>query len=83
MTETSEKVFEDFFSKALSFQGSQYRFREACIRAMKEFVKEKDRNTAENAVMEAVKPFREEQELEIYKAAKKFVEMYEANDLAK
>ena len=54
-----------------------------CISTIKDVVQEKDLNSAENAVMEALKPFREEQEREIYKAAKKFVEAYEANDLNK
>ena len=83
MTENSEKVFYDFYSKALHFQSSQYRVQEMFVKTMKEFVKEKEREAAEKAVMEALKPFRAEQELEIYKLAKKFVETYEANDLAK
>ena len=83
MTEKTTEAFNDFYSKALHFQSSQYRVQEMCVKTMKEFVKEKEREAAEKAFMEALKPFRKEQELEIYKLAKKFVEAYEANDLAK
>lgn len=83
MTDKSKIAFEDFYYKSLNFQSSQHRFRDMCISTIKDVVQEKDRNSAENAVIEALKPFREEQEREIYKAAKKFVEAYEANDLNK
>ena len=83
MTNKTEIAFEDFYSKALHFQSSKYRVQEMCVRTMKEFVKEKDRESAENAVMDALKPFFKEQELEIYRAAKVFVEAYQANDLSK
>ncbi len=83
MTENSERAFQDFYSKTLSFKVSQGRFEDACIRTMKDAFGEKDCESAERAVWKALEPFRRKYELEIYKAAKKFVETYEANDLVK
>ena len=83
MTENTERAFQDFYSKSLNFRISQGRFEDACTRTMKEAFGEKDCKSAERAVWEALEPFRRKYELEIYKAAKKFVEAYEADDLLK
>ncbi|MBR0289297.1 MAG: hypothetical protein IJQ82_09990 [Selenomonadaceae bacterium] len=83
MTDKTENALNDLYSNVMDYKGAQYRIRDMCTATLKTIVKEKDRKSAENAVMEALKPFREEQEREIYKAAKKFVEAYEANDLVK
>ena len=83
MTDKSKKAFEDFYFKALHFQSSRYKIQDMNVRTMKEiFDNEKDRDAAEKAVMGALEPFYKGREREIYEAAKKFVETYEANDLA-
>ncbi len=80
MTEKTARAFNDLYSKALDFKNAEYRIRDMCNENMKRIFQEKYREPAENAVWEALKPFRAEQELEVYKAAKIFVEAYEANE---
>ena len=83
MTDKTEHALNDLYSNVMDYKGAQYRIRDMCTATLKTIVKEKDRKSAENAIWEALRPFREEQEQEIYIAAKKFVEAYEANELNK
>ncbi|MBR0261196.1 MAG: hypothetical protein IJQ85_05310 [Selenomonadaceae bacterium] len=83
MTNKSVLAFEDFYFKAMQFQMAQHKFQDMCVRTMKEIVKKEEQLAAENAVKAALKPFLKKPETELYKAAKIFVETYEANDLVK
>ena len=78
MTDKTENALNDLYSNVMDYKGA-----DMCTATLKTIVKEKDRKSAENAIWEALRPFREEQEQEIYIAAKKFVEAYEANELGK
>ena len=82
MTDKTEKAFEEFYYLALSYRNADYKFRDMYSKSINEIVGKDNIDAAQNAVKEALKPFVAKRELEIYKAAKNFVETYEANDLS-
>ena len=83
MTEKTTKAFQELYSKVVDYKHSQYKIQDIFEGPMRQVVQEKYRDSAQRAVLNALKPFHEEEEREIYKAAKIFVAVYESNELGK
>ena len=83
MTDKSEQAFNDLYYEVAHLKSAQYRIQDVHSRITNDIVKENDREYAKKAVTAALDPFFKKYESSIYKAAKKFVEAYEANDLVK
>lgn len=82
MTDKTKKAFEELWLEVLRFRDSQCKIQNLCEEAIVSLVEKDGRASAKNVLKASLEPLYEYREKKLYDAAKKFVETYEANDLA-